>query len=226
MGTTGGYVFVWREEGFSREETFAALRRVLRDMSHGCQQTYEAEKALMREMVQWAGLPGEMLWESFLRTHDPAAWACWSPDARWLAVNDNVTTEGVEQPEHALAAAERYAKAFKAPCLVCGLYDSDYSTLAYVHPVMGFRTYRLGGRPEGYCEVCGREQRQLPEFLCPFLTEEGEEELIALWLERYLCEEDRLARLARLLGTVLYDREREAPPAGMELLTVGPEELE
>ena len=76
MGTTRGYVFVWREQGFQPKEIEAALRKVLWDVEHGRQQEYAARKALMRELVQSAGLPGEMLWQPFLRTSEPEAWAC------------------------------------------------------------------------------------------------------------------------------------------------------
>ena len=226
MGATRGYVFVWREQGFQPAEIRSALRKVLWSVEHGRQQIYAARKALMRELVQSAGLPGEMLWQPFLRTSEPEAWACRRSGSRWLAVNDNVTEDGLEQPEEALETAEQYARAFGAPALVCSVFDSDFSILAYVHPWMHFRAYRLGGRPIGYCEPCTREQRQLPEFLCPFLTDGGEKRLEELWLQRYDCEEDRIADLAGLLGACLYDREAGRLPEDAEILSIRQEELE
>ncbi len=220
MGITRGYAFAWKEEGFSREEVRPALRRVLADLALGRQKEHEAQKAMVRAFALEAGVPDELLWEPFLLPGTPAAWACYRPGAPWLAVNDNVTECGAREPELLLEAADRYARAFGAPALVCGVYDSGFSTWAYAHPGMRLRVCRLGGWPLEYFSDCPRERRQLPEFLCPFLTSEGVAQLEELWMKRFSREEERLEGLAALLGTRLYDRDREAPPAGTELICV------
>ena len=220
MGTTRGYVFVWKEEGFSREEIQPALLRVLAGLALGRQQEHEAKKAMVRAFALESGMPDEMLWEPFLLPGSPEAWACYRPDARWLAVNDNVTECGTNEPEISMETAELYAEFFGAPALVCSVYDSGFSTWAYVHPGVRLRAYRLGGWPLEYFDHCTREQRQMPDFLCPFLTYAEVGQLAKLWLERSACEEDRIAGLARLLHTCLYDREMGDPPADVELLQV------
>ena len=226
MEVTRGYAFVWKEEGFSGEEIRPALRRVLADLSQGRQQEHEARKAMARTLALETGMPDEMLWEPFLVPAEPMAWACLRPGGQWLAVNDNVTECGTSEPEAAMEAADSYARAFSAPALVCGVYGSCFSTWAYVHPGMRLRACRLGGRPAGYFGSCPREYRQLPEFLCPFLTSEGVGELERLWLKEFPQEEDRLKAITALLGLALYDRDLEPPPAGTRLTWIQAEKHE
>lgn len=206
MGMGIGCALVYQEAPKTAEELRAAMGRLLRLTHDG--PLYQALSAAFRQNGHPDLLP------------PLKAWTCRRPGGRWLLAGDGLLQGGMDE-ETALEAARRYGEAFGAPALLGSVCDSDFTQWAYYLPGLRLSAVRLTGRAGGWVDPDSiQRQSAFPEFLLPYLTEEGGDALRRLWTMELTFEEERLEALLDLLGAPgWFDPDRGGPPAGTEWLS-------